>query len=372
MTSDPSPPPSNAEPPDWAALARFVAGESAGDEAEIIAQYLAAHPEDARVLAVVKHEAATLAESVRSPVDTEAALAAVLRKRVANPLVAPDVQATLHAATASAAPNVLPLHRVQRTARSTRNRVWWQTPYAAAAALLLMVGAAGWWRSSAMVNSASMVNVLAAAGERESLQLPDGTRALLGPGSALSYASDYGVSSREVRLSGDGFFTVQPDTVRPFTVRAGDAVIVDLSTAFAVRSDHSSGVRVVVTDGRVRLAHNANPDAALELGMGETAVLATSRQTPERTSIDTASALAWTRGELVFVDTPIADVAVTLQRWFKITVTVDSTLANQRLTGRFDDEARDVVLGAIALSLGAELNVRGDTVSFSQPGDRAR
>ena len=370
MTSDPSLHPSNAEPPDWEALARFIAGESAHDEAEIIAQYLAAHPEDARVLAIVKQSTATLAQSIGSPVDAEAALAAVLRKRDASSLVASEAQTVSRAAAAST--DVLPIRRLQRTARPTRNRAWWQTPYAAAAAVLLMVGAAGWWRSSAMVNPAPMVNVLAAAGERESLELPDGTRVLLGPGSTLSYSKEYGVGSREVRLTGDGFFTVQPNSAMPFTVRAGEAVVIDLSTAFAVRSDHASGVRVVVTDGRVRLAHNAQPDAALELGMGETAVLATTSQIPERATTDTTEALAWTRGELVFVDAPIANVAMTLRRWFNVTVTVDSMLTNQRLTGRFDGEARDVVLGAIALSLGAELSVRGDTVLFRQPGDRAR
>ncbi len=384
MPHDSSPPPSAAEPPDWEALSRFLSGDASPDEAERIAAYMAAHPDDAHIVAAVQRASMSLGAELRKPVNTEAALASVLARRTDTP---EDRSIRPISSAPSQVGSVRPISGAPSTGGSRVGAAlskrpqqlqsgFWRTPAfawrASAAAALLLIATSLWVRRTSDVELTTPTRVAAAVGTPESVVLPDGTQVLLGPASTLAYDADYGVAAREVTLTGDGFFTVTRDDARPFTVRAGDATVVDLSTAFAVRTDGVRGVTVAVTDGRVRLSHANAPANAMELSAGESGLVPRSGQLAVRDSADVDDAVAWTRGQLVFRDAPLDDVATSLQRWFAVVAIADSALQTRRLTATFDGDARETVLNAIALSLGAELTMRGDTVLFRMRAVDAR
>ncbi len=76
----------------------------------------------------------------------------------------------------------------------------------------------------------------------------------------------------------------------------------------------------------------------------------------------TADDLAWTRGQLVFRDAPVGEVAEDLRRWYGVELRVtDSALLARHFTGTFVAEPRDRVVDVIALALGARVERRGDT-----------
>ena len=346
MTRPPLPPSSDA--PDWEAIGRFLTGESSAEEASVVAAWLAAHPEDAAVVARVNAATDALRSDDASPIDTEAALARVLARRAASPALPADV-------------------RVLRGA-SPRRR-WWASPLAAAAGLAVVAGSA-WWltrTSDAGGPERLATTVLATAtGERDSLALPDGSSVILGPGSTLSYAPSYGTDARTVTLRGEAYFEVARDDARPFTVIVPGAQIVDLGTAFAVRADSAGDVTVAVTSGRVRLEAQAGPDSALELAAGQGARLSVNAATPEAFALDTVDATAFTRGALVLRDTPVRDLPTLLQRWYGVTLVIDAALSDRRVSATFTNESVDAVVSAIALSLGARGSVRGDTAQLQR------
>ncbi len=352
--SPPPPPPSG--PPDWEALGRFLAGESDPAESAAVAAWIAEHPEDARIVQAVNAAADRLGDDLRTPVDTERALAAVLAKREEAPL--------------DAVPSLDEARRRAPAPRTTTSpaRVWWRRPGVAAAAVLFVVASVLALRSDWNAPPDAPVRFAAAVGARDSLQLPDGTRVILGPGSMLTHEASYGRDTREVVLEGDGYFDVVHDDTKPFTVRAGRAVIVDLGTAFAVRSDAIRGVTVSVTNGRVRLAHDNAPAEAIELAAGESGLLPEASRAPERDATKVDEAVAWTRGRLVFRDTRFDEAAVTLRRWYGVVVTMDDALRATRLTATFEHEPATTVFETVALSLGADLERRGDTARFRAPG----
>lgn len=380
MSRDSALPPSSSESPSWEAIGRFLSGESSADEAQAVSSYLAAHPDDARIVEAVQQAAIRLGDDLHAPIDTERALLSVMKRRSdaadASPVRSLDLaRAAARERTPTEVRIAAESFSSSSSTSSTREASAsplrrWRAPAAVAAAVLLVASAALIWRAGSEAPRADEVRFAAAVGTRDSMRLPDGTRVLLGPMSSVRYASNYGTSTREVTLEGDGYFDVAERDAQPFTVRAGEAVIVDLGTAFAVQADSARGVAVTVTNGRVRFAHaTAAPlssgAAAVELVAGERAVLAAGRRTPERDSGDVAAALAWTRGVLVFRGAAFDDVAVALQRWYGVTADADSLLRTRRLTATFDGDTRETVLQAIALSLGATLNVRGDSASFS-------
>src|SRR5216110_3291512 len=88
---------------------------------------------------------------------------------------------------------------------------------------------------------------------------------------------------------------------------------------------------------------------------------ATGKGSFARTTISLEQALAWTDGRLVFLDTPLAEVASRLARWYDVEVTLASPgLGALRVTGSFRDEPANAVLDAITRSLGLRL-VRGES-----------
>ena len=185
------------------------------------------------------------------------------------------------------------------------------------------------------------------------VRLADGTDIMLGPASRIA------ARGREVELQGEAFFRVVHDAARPFTVRAGNAVIRDVGTEFSVHDDGDNHVRVVVSQGAVQLS---DVRSSVLLSRGDVGVLEDGALAAER-GVATAEDLAWTTGKLVFRDAPIAEVTADLKRWYGVELRVtDSALLRRHFTGSFTTEPASRVLDVLALALGARADRRGDTV----------
>lgn len=323
----------------WEALARYLAGESPAEEAAEVRAWLAEDPARGDLLAALDATADRLAFRAPAELDVEGALRRV-RTRIAEP-------------------EVIPLRP-----RPQRRSVWQGAGLRAAAAVLLVVGGALlFWRllgSGGRPAPGAARSYATAVGERDSVSLPDGSRVLLGPASRLVVAAGYGSPDRTVELEGEALFEVRHDDAHPFAVRAGPAVVRDVGTRFAVRSD-TGRAQVVVTSGAVRLGAVKEADGlGVVLRPGDRGELAGGRATAQRAAA-TEDDLAWTRGRLVFHDAPLARVATDLRRWYGIELRVDHSLAGRHLTASFQGEPAERVVSVVALALGAQLEMRGDT-----------
>ena len=333
--------PGVGEQPDWEVLARYLAGESPAQEAGAVRAWLAESPGREAVLRALDGTLHRYAAAPPADLDVEAALA--------------RVHARMDAPETPVIPFRRPEPRPARVRRSPALRV--------AAALLVMIGGYFAWQllrgaRAPLAEQAYTTGV----GERDSLRLPDGTTVLLGPGSRLTLAPDYGIGAREVELRGEALFDVPHDATRPFAVTGGGARVRDIGTTFSVQADSGAEVRVVVTAGAVALRPARAPaEQELVLRQGERGVLADGRATAERAAA-TPEDLAWTQGRLVFRDAPLAQVAADLRRWYGVELRADDpAVAGRRLTASFADESADDVVRVIALALGAEVAMRGDT-----------
>jgi len=335
---------------DWEALARYLAGESPPAEAESVRAWLAAEPGRQALYGGLDDALGRLAFAPPADLDVEAALRRTRERMRETP--------------------VIPL-----APRAPRRSGWaaaWGSPaLRAAAAVVLLVGGAllAWTlreRGGAGAPGLAARAYATAAGQRDSLRLPDGTRVLLGPGSRLEVAAGYGERTRDVALSGEALFDVPHDDARPFTVRAGSALVRDLGTVFGVRSDDAGAVRVVVTQGAVQLRPaGAAADTGVVLLRGDRGVLPPAGRARAERAAAREDDLAWTRGRLVFRDAPVERVAADLRRWYGVELRVaDPALAGRRLTASFAGEPREQVLRVVALALGAELELRGDVATL--------
>jgi transmembrane sensor len=227
---------------------------------------------------------------------------------------------------------------------------------------VLLVAAAASFAVIRQLHGGARVSVATGAGEKRTITLADGSRIVVAPLSRVEMAGD-----RSARLVGEAYFVVMHDSSRPFRVETGDATIEDLGTSFVVRA--GSGPEptfVAVQEGVVSLAPAASRRGtdALILREGESGLVSTGRAV-RADSATWSHALAWTRGEIVFDEMPLRDVAREINRWFGITVLLsDSSLERRTFTARLTGESLDDVLEAIDRSLGLRHTRTDDTVVF--------
>jgi transmembrane sensor len=343
---------SPAEQIDWDALARYLAGEMSAHEAETMRRWLDARSDRAELVAAFDTSLGRLAYRAPPDLDVEDALQRV-RARMNEPEARP-----LPKAAASHSRTLGP-----------PARRWSTTGLRAAAAVgAIAIGTTLLWQlredRDAQETPAASQMYTTAVGQRDSVRLPDGTRVVLGPGSRLTVDQGYGTSHREVGLRGEAYFDAQHGGTHPFIVRAGNATVRDVGTAFAIHSDAGDGVRVVVASGAVVLQlRNAPADSGVLLRQGDRGVLAPAGRIVAQRGVAIDEDLAWTRGQLVFRDAPLEQVRADLRRWYGMELQIaDSSMAGKHVTTRFDGEPPQRVVDVLALILGATAEQRADTV----------
>lgn len=103
-----------------------------------------------------------------------------------------------------------------------------------------------------------MVEVRTNPGVVSRFELPDGTKVWLNAGSTLTYPQNFWSESRQVELTGQGYFEVTKDPEKPFIVKVDPAYSVEvLGTTFdvsAYRDDEVIGTTLV--KGSVKLNIN--------------------------------------------------------------------------------------------------------------------
>lgn len=361
---------------EWEALARYLAGESSPAEAAEMQRFLGSSAQDSALVGSMQRVFDRLPVTASAgDIDVDAAFARVMQRR--------DVEAPASRVPFTVTRGDAP--RFGRKPQRASSRPRWMTPAIAAAAAFIAFGA---WR---VVNvgdgdSTKVASVAPAAqtlrtgvGARDSMRLSDGSRVLLAPMSELSFSTDG--AERVATLVGEGYFDVVHDEAHPFVVRTGDAEVRDIGTSFSVHGGDQHDVTVVVTSGIVELGgRQGTPQgtpqspttskSTVRLEKGDVGVRHPDGRTTMRRGAATSDDVAWTRGALVFRDTPFRDVADRVHRWYGIELrAADSAIASRTVTADITGENVDRVLQVLSLSLGADVQRQGALAVF-RDGDR--
>ena len=350
---------------DWERLARYVSGEATPAERGEVERWAAANPEHRTLL----DSLAGRWNASRSPdtwdVDGAWSRLAPRLAEPAAPVRTPDRSDSA----------VIPIN--SRRTRWVASRL---VPLAAAAVLVAGV-ALVWQRIVTGPRPDPVVATLAAnsgitstaVGERRTIDLPDGSRVVLGTASTLRVDTAFGRASRHVYLEGQAFFRVTHDSARPFVVHASGTLAEDLGTEFDVRAyPGDSVVRVAVVEGAVAVRRAQDADSVALLRPRDVArIAARDGGAPVVLRDQNVERLvAWTTGEPFFDNATVAEVAEELERWYDVEVRVTSeAVANLRYTGPLNMRADglDEVLRVLDLALDerASIERQGRVVTFA-------
>lgn len=286
--------------------------------------------------------------------------------------------------------------RRSRRGRTTRQLAR-PAAWAIAIAVMVVVSAALWLRGSAITDwwgpSTSEVRTFATQkGQRAAFRLADGTRVRLNVDSRLTVPASFGDGQRAVQLQGEAFFEVSEDSLRPFVIRAGEAVTQVLGTAFDVSAYPEDGeTRVVVAEGRVALRAGRSPEAQNEepfassaeegrsgrrngdapvegvvLTNGQMGAIRQGGAPVVRQPADVKHHLAWMDGRLAFRKASFSEVTRRLARWYGLEIRVEgAAIPLGRLNAEFEeDRPLREVLSVVATAYDLEYERRDRRVTF--------
>lgn len=324
---------------DWDRLARYVSGESGATERADIERWAASSDANRALLESLQRRW-TAAAAAGTAWNVDAAWSR-LSPRLRGLEVKPGVSAI--------------------AARTARKGSWFRAtrlvPLAAAAVLLIAVAVRKTNDETATSATLRVTSseVRTGVGEQRTVDLTDGSQVILGAASKLRLGEGFGASSREVFLEGQAFLRVRHDAARPFVVNAGGTRAIDLGTAFEVRAYPNEAVRVAVTEGVVEVRRDTGRADSTVLQPGDVAEVPTTGETVVKRQQNVERLLGWTRGELVFDDAPLSDVARELERWFDVQVRIDdASLRDLHFSGNPKiGESLDTILELIETSLSA-------------------
>jgi len=182
---------------------------------------------------------------------------------------------------------------------------------------------------------------LTVVGERQRLQLADGSKVLLNTNSAFS--SDITAEKKVARLlQGEAFFEVSASQGQPLEVLAGSVSMRARSGDFAVR--YQDGVAQIQVKNGALAVRSPQDSAEVKLDSGDSI-----RVGPEgfshREKLDQATDLAWVDGRLVFDNCPMSEVLAELRRYYPgWIVNTNSRLEGVAVTGNYRlDNPLDVI-----------------------------
>ncbi|QNA83169.1 DUF4880 domain-containing protein [Sphingomonas sp. So64.6b] len=251
----------------------------------------------------------------------------------------------------------------------------------AATLVLTLMGAGIWnWLQPTLYETG--------VGERRVVVLADGSKISLDGDSAV--AVSFGRKSRELWLEhGRAKFDVAKDALRPFSVTAGDKVVVATGTAFSVER-MKVAVRVILYEGHVAVLEKVGDESRAvsvaprrneapvlaeralqpgsELVMPAGLVASAAPAAVHVSEIDPVQTLRWEGGQMVFVDEPLQAVTERMNRFADNKLTIDGPRTGDlRISGVFhagDNEA--LIQGLAAFGVHARKNDRTTTLSLAR------
>jgi transmembrane sensor len=180
-----------------------------------------------------------------------------------------------------------------------------------------------------------------AVGEQSTVRLSDGSTVTLNTDSSIEVRYD-DTQRGVLLLRGEVYFEVAHDTTHPFRVLAGDRMLEAVGTAFNVRLDGGNDVRMMVTQGRVRVAPrvpDASPQRSAPAAIVDAGNLAVMHEGPmvvqplDATAIQ--AQLSWQHGMLVFDGEPLTSVLLEIGRYTSVAFAPDDSIRNVRVGGYF-------------------------------------
>jgi len=203
--------------------------------------------------------------------------------------------------------------------------------------------------------------VLTAGAEPKEILLEDGTRVLLNRDSKIRYRKQFGADNREIRLAGEAWFDVAKDSLRPFIIDAGLAMVEVLGTSFNVNAyKENPVVEITVESGVVAVTAKEDLDELILLKAGNSGSYNSKSRELKLIPVSNPNSLSWRTRNLYFEDTPLEEAAAQIGKVYNVKFIIpDPGIAACPITVSFRDQSLEAVLNVLELTLDLKISRQG-------------
>ncbi|RYY20578.1 MAG: FecR family protein [Chitinophagaceae bacterium] len=211
-------------------------------------------------------------------------------------------------------------------------------------------------------------------GSKTKTVLPDGSQVWLNANTKLTYNAKFGKDHREVKLAGEAFFIVVPDSARPFIIHTSDMDLKVVGTSFNVKSypgEQTSEAALISGSLEIRLTAGERQKIILspsqKLVISNDSVPPANTANPGKTVDEPIAAIknithfkqadsiiietSWVENQLVFQDEPLQSIALKMEKWYGVPIHFEKEfLKHLRFTGIFEKETLKQALYALSLT----------------------
>ncbi|MBE0650591.1 MAG: FecR domain-containing protein [Bacteroidales bacterium] len=230
-----------------------------------------------------------------------------------------------------------------------------------AAVLVVLLGLA--WGIQQMINTKT--EKIETASFQKQVVLPDGSVAYLNGNSELTYPKKFNPTNRIVKLSGEAFFKVTKNPVKPFIVETQSARIRVLGTSFNVLAPLGANrVEVLVKTGIVSLSPIHNQKDKLYLKKGEFGLMEAGKT--QRAIDPGENYLSWQTKKFQFKNENLKNVTEVLSHAYATHILLESdSLEQLRLTSTYNQVSLETIIKSLCLTFHLKSNQNGDEIILS-------
>ncbi len=238
-----------------------------------------------------------------------------------------------------------------------------------AASVLLVMGMAFFaWKQNAFRLFGNTISVATSKGERKEIKLPDGSMVWLNESSSMEYPAHFEANSRKVALlEGEAYFDIKRDESKPFFVEASGTTTRVLGTAFNIRSYHFlKSILVTVTRGKVEVAKAEGADKKILLPNEQVYYDVKTREI-RKVNVNSANAVAWKEGRLLFDNESFANVIAILENKFDVTIRAEESIRKYHMSAEFaSTDSLPHILDLLSLANNLEYRFENNQITLSK------
>ncbi|GEO20543.1 FecR family protein [Cyclobacterium qasimii] len=202
-------------------------------------------------------------------------------------------------------------------------------------------------------------------GEKLTLKLPDGTGIVLNANSSIKFSSGFGKTNRFIELTGEGYFEIAKDSLRPFQVQTGGMRTTALGTEFNAYA--RDGVyAVALTEGKVAIEET---NKKVELKPGQRLIL--DKHDPlsnfKIEAFEFNEIVGWKEGILNFDRVALRSIFNDLEKWYDVKITIEEGFkVDRRVIGTFRNKNLSDVLTGLGFSMEFEFSINKNQVMIKK------
>lgn len=240
------------------------------------------------------------------------------------------------------------------------------------AAILIMGLALGWLLSLGEISPTAPIEAEQIAlltkstlpGEKLQFTLMDGSKVWMNAATEIQFPEKFDSLERRITLTGEAYFEVVKDSLRPFIVETNGLSTTALGTSFNITTKNKGRIQISLLTGKVKVSSTSD-QKDVYLDPGKALSYSTNDHKQQVRSFDVNQVIAWKEGVLLFEDASLLTVVNQLEEWYGVSIQIENgDQIRWKYSAGYKNQTLEDVLNSLSYIQKFEYSLRGKKVKL--------